>query len=99
MAYPEEKAANNTIITEGSDLPVVLKSEFLENVAPVYQPSKKTWKSYFWSSEISLSSRQTGELSLTDHSPRRPKRRSPFSYQTRFDAHLRVGSWCYVPLS
>jgi hypothetical protein len=53
MAYPYEKAVKNAFITEASELPVVLKSEFPENDAPVYTQSKRTWKSYFWSSESS----------------------------------------------
>jgi MFS transporter, ACS family, pantothenate transporter len=51
MAYPHEKAVENAFITEASELPVVLKSELPENDAPVYIQSKRTWKSYFWSSE------------------------------------------------
>lgn len=53
MAYPNEKAVKNAFITEGGELPVVVKSEFPENDTPVYTQSKRTWKSYFWSSENS----------------------------------------------
>jgi len=53
MAYPNEKAVKNAFITEGTELPVVLKTEYPENDAPVYSQSKRTWKSYFWSGECS----------------------------------------------
>lgn len=49
MAYPHEKDVKNAFITEGTELPVVLKSEFPENYPPVYAQSKRTWKSYLWS--------------------------------------------------
>ena len=51
MVYPHETVIKNAFITVTSELPVVLKSEFPENDAPVYTQSKRTWKSYFWSSE------------------------------------------------
>lgn len=51
MASPHEKAVKNAFITEASELPVVPKSDFPEINAPVYTQSKRTWKSYFWSSE------------------------------------------------
>jgi ACS family pantothenate transporter-like MFS transporter len=53
MSYPDEKALKNAFITEGSELPVIVKSESREIDAPVYIQSKRTWKSYFWSSESS----------------------------------------------
>jgi len=73
MAYPQEKAVKNAFITEGTELPVVLKSEYPENDVPVYTQSKRTWKSYFWSSELSIQKKSTA-LSLINHSARRPKR-------------------------
>ncbi|KAL5315226.1 hypothetical protein ACEPPN_017877 [Leptodophora sp. 'Broadleaf-Isolate-01'] len=48
MAYPDEKAVKDAI-TEAPESPVLAKSEFPENETPIYVESKRTWKSYFWS--------------------------------------------------
>jgi MFS transporter, ACS family, pantothenate transporter len=53
MAYPQEKAVKGAFFTDGSEIPVVLESEIPGSDAPVYTQSKRTWKSYFWSSESS----------------------------------------------
>ncbi|PVH72854.1 major facilitator superfamily transporter [Cadophora sp. DSE1049] len=48
MAYPNEKAINNAFVTETPEGPVV-KSKYSDNETPRYVESKRTWKSYFWS--------------------------------------------------
>ncbi|KAH6711887.1 major facilitator superfamily transporter [Leptodontidium sp. MPI-SDFR-AT-0119] len=48
MAYPDEKAVKDAI-TEAPESPVLAKSEFPENETPIYVESKRTWRSYFWS--------------------------------------------------
>ncbi len=53
MSNPDEKAVKNAFITEGSELPVIVKSESRDIDAPVYTQSTRTWKSYLWSSERS----------------------------------------------
>ena len=53
MSYPKEKALNNVLIVNesGPDVPVVSKASSQDAGFPKYTESKRTWKSFLWSSE------------------------------------------------
>ncbi|KAG4412600.1 hypothetical protein IFR04_014258 [Cadophora malorum] len=48
MAYLKETAISNAFATEASEA-IVVKLDFSDNENSGYTESKRTWKSYFWS--------------------------------------------------
>ena len=50
MSYPKEKSYKNVIIGDSGGNPVGLDAP--PPVPVYYTESKRTWRSYFWSSEI-----------------------------------------------
>tara|TARA_R110002060_G_scaffold23557_8_gene31963 strand:- start:511 stop:915 length:405 start_codon:yes stop_codon:yes gene_type:complete len=63
MAYLKEKAISNAFATEASEA-IVVKLDFSDNENSGYTESKRTWKSYFWSSNIPLN-KHAAKISLT----------------------------------
>jgi len=68
MPEPSEKAVKNAFVGEsGGDIPVVVQTSGSKERAQggVYTESKRTWKSFFWSSELLILGIFEGGRSLT----------------------------------